>query len=536
MAEPHKGYFIVDLIAYCIAVILLSVATIVAAKTINCMYEGDWNGAFFNLILEIVIMVVRNLMYHLTYETYVRNNRHIRLNIANKVYNKFLSSKSEQINELTIEKVTNIALNNMTYIADFPDEIIVFLGKIASIIFTLIVVFMYSPLAGVIILALGVVNFAAYYLFNKKLGKIMLERYEKKDDMFKSYSKIINGKSIIKELHATDKYKQELTGNVESFVKSYNNYYLTYSAKINLWYIVWNLIVYAITAFLLYKVSNGTLDIAVYLIIVPYLKSVTESLNSVFDKTSAIENMRVDVDRINLILNLEDEEIIQYGTLNNEVEKYNLGLIEVDEYKKAGQKYTLSNVNMNFATGKVNVVKGPKGDGKRVIFDILRRYNVPDKGKAVLDNLNLYDYNESTFKSHINYCASHPSFIKGSIKENLMIASKDFGQVEKLCQDFGIYNEIHSLDKGFDTDIKEIKSSVTLFILGLIRALLSNCKILMIYELPYDTSEETRTHLIEIIKNYYIDKTIIIFTHTDDYDDVASKIYSVVEGKVEQVK
>ena len=38
-----------------------------------------------------------------------------------------------------------------------------------------------------------------------------------------------------------------------------------------------------------------------------------------------------------------------------------------------------------------------------------------------------------------------------------------------------------------------------------------------------------------MLKNYYIDKTIIIFSHSDVYDDISELIYEISNGKVKKV-
>ena len=161
---------------------------------------------------------------------------------------------------------------------------------------------------------------------------------------------------------------------------------------------------------------------------------------------------------------------------------------------------------------------------------------MPDKGKILLDNLNLYDYNEKTFKSHINYCSSHPIFVSGTIKENLSLANNDMQAIEKLCAEVGILNDIQGLSKGFDSHIAEVNSSSTYFMLGLVRALLSDCKILMIYELPQDAPDAFRQHIINLLTTHKIDKTVILFTHSDVYDNIGECIYQVVKGNVTKVK
>jgi len=536
LTEPNKVHFAGQIIYYIIYTVFLSVITIFAAKTINCMYDENWNGAFLYLALELSTIVLRNIALHFQYKCYTKQISHIRYVVSKKIYAKVLSCKKEDFNAVSREKITNIALNNMTYLSEFPDAIASFIGYMFQVIFVLVTVFVSNWLAGVIVSILGVVNFFAYYFFNRKLGKLMLRRYEKKDDMFKSYSKVIDGKNVIKELHSNEKYEGELIRDVQGFTRAYSEYYNVYSWKNNLYFAMWNVVVYAIAALMLYFVSNRSLDISIYLIIVPYLSTCTDKLNTLFDKTSNLENMRVDVDRVNLILNLNDEEIIKYGELNKESEGYNLGLVNVSFNKKRGYNYAIKNADISFKTNAINVIKGERNGGKRAVFDMLRRYVKPDDGKILLDNLNLYDYNEKTFKNHIDYCASHPSFVSGTVKENLMLTSKDFDHIKSIAEKTGFLDDIINLPNGFDTEIEDIKSSQIYFIIGLLRALLFSSKILMIYEIPEDCGPEFRKRIIDFLSTCNIDKTIIIFTHSDDYDDLAEMVYSIREGKVKLVK
>lgn len=532
LAEPNKKYFAGQIIYYIIYSVFLSVITIFAARTINCMYEEDWTGAFINLGIELLTIVIRNVAIHYQYICYGKQVRHIRNVTSKKIYKKIISCKNDDFKKISKDKVINIALNNMTNMSDFADNIAAFIGNFFQILFILITVFISNKLACLIVACLGVANFFAYYFLNKKLGKIMLERFEKKDDMFKSYSKIIDGKSVIREFDKKEDYESELIQDVDNFGKAYEKYYLVHSFKSNIHFVLWNIVVYAITAMLLFMVSKGNLDITIYLIIVPYLTTCTTQLNKLFDTTSKLENTRVDVDRINNILNLTDEELIQFGELNKNLEAYNLGLIDVTYNQRAGENFFIKKANISFSTNSINVVKSAKGGGKRAIFNMLRRSAKPDSGKVLLDNLNLYDYNPKTFKNHIDYCASHPTFINASIKENLLLANKDFNEIVEICKGIGVLDAIENLSNGFDTNIYEIKNSSFLFLLGLVRALLSDCKILMIYEIPQDAPENFRKHIAEFFEKFKIDKTIILFTHSNQYDELATTVYEVKNGKV----
>lgn len=535
LTEPHKGFWFGQIFFYTVYTVMLFLITIFAAKTINSMYQGEWQKAFIFLGLELTTIIIRNLSMHIEYKFYGKQQINIRKNVGRKIYNKILIIDDKKENKISKEKIVNIALNNMSDLSEFPDSVASFFAYSLQVLITLTTVYVSNYIAGIIITILGIVNFFVYFKFNKKLGKILLKRHEQKDVMFKSYNKIMESKLVIDEYNKKQKYQNAFLKEVDKYSFEFEKYYNTYSKKSNLYYIVWNIVVYAVAALMLYFVSNNSLDIAIYLIIVPYLTTCTEKLNILFDKTSSLENMRVDVDRVNLILEMDEKQLIKYGKFNKDRQGYNLGLIGVscDGGDDAGK---IIDADISFKMNNINLIKGERGCGKRVVFNLLRRFIMPEDGKVLLDNLDLYDYNKKTFKNHIDYCASHPVFIKGSIKENLMIANGDFNKVKEVCDKLGLTSNIERYEKGFETDVYDIKSSGTLFLIGLARALLSNCRILMIYELPQDTPETFRKKIVNYLSNNKVDKTIILFSHSNAYDNIAGIIYHVNNGKIKLEK
>lgn len=503
--------------------------TIFAAKTINCLANGDYNGAFFWLIMELADIWLRNISLHFQYKFYGKHYGIIRNNISTKIYDKVLNMDENSFKNFSSEKIISIAQNNMGDASAFPDYVASILQYSVQVAIAIVTIYISNIYAGLIVTALGIVNFFVYNKLNKRLGSILNKRYEKKDLSFKEYSRILSGKSVISELDAKEEYRKKLLSHIEGFNKEYEKYYNTQSFRDNIYYAIWNIVVYAITAFLIFMVSKNTMDLAVYLVIVPYLTSCTDKLNTLYSKFGGVENMRVDVDRINMILSLSDKQLAQYGDVNSS-EGYNLGFIDVS-YN--GDYANLKNMDMSFKMNGVNIVKGERNCGKRYVFDMLRRKIKPDSGEVLLDNLPLYNYSNKTFKNHIDYCSAHPVFINGTIKENLVVKNKDFEYIKTLVAELGLSDKINNLPKGYDTDISDIYDGETRFWIGLIRAALSKCKVLMIYEYPDDVTPnffETLQHIIETCET---DKrTLILFTHKNDYDNLADMIYVINNGKV----
>lgn len=536
LCEPNKKDWAMQIITYTLYAIINALMAIFAAQTINCLYNADWHGAFIWLGVEFLDIFLRNVIVHFEYLYYSKVYGQINKTICGKIYDKIMSVNTSEIKNFSPDKIISIAQQNTGYACEFPDYVASMISKVVYIIVAVVAVFSSSWFAGLVILLLGMANYFVYKKLYKKMGYHLKRRYETKDDRFREYSRIINAKEVITEFGAEEDYKKKIFKHVDEFNKEYYKYYETYSFKENLYYIVWNAIVYAITASLIYLVSKNMFDIALYLVVVPYLTSCTTKFNELFDKFGGTENMRVDVDRINLILSLSDKELMSYGDVNKVCEGYNLGFVNVS-YADRESKIKMKNSNIAFNMHAINIVRGERGSGKRIVFDLLRRRIMPDDGVVLLDNLNLFDYSPKTFKNHIDYCGQHPLFINGTIKENLQATKRDLSKLNDLIAELGLTEVIARQKNGLDTQIEDVTNPEDRFWVGIIRAALSKCKILMIYEYPNTDNPEFHAIFQNIIKTCETDKrTLILFTHNQDHDQLADTVFEVKNGKVKKVK
>lgn len=538
LAEPSKSVLAMQILSYSFYAVFYTITSYFAAFTINSLYEGDWKMAYIYLAIEFLLILLRNVALHLEFKFYGDNHVIVRCNVAKKIYQKILKCERKSSTSFSKEKIISTTVNNMEYIGEFADTIAVFCSDIIQFAVMFFIMISLNVWAGLIVTIVGIINFFALNFLNKKLRQSTAMRHEEKDNVLISYNKIIDGRDIITELKANETYEEQITKSVEKYAKAYADYYKFYSYREYVYFAIWNVMIYLATAVMIYFVSDGTLGMEAYLVIVPYLSNSITRLNKVYNSAENFGKMKVDVERVSLILNLTDKELIQYGKIND-APGYNLGLIEVNyrnDDKTSAFYGNLINADISFMMNKINVIKGKRGSGKRIIFNLLRRYIKPDKGIILLDNLNLFDYEENNFKKNINYCSSHPTFIKGSIKENLLVTKCSFAKIKDMCKKVGVYETIESLPESFDTDISKITSSSTNFLIGLVRAALSDCKVLMIYEIPEDAPAHFRNNIKQLIKNNETNKTIILFTHSNSYNDIYDIMYCIEDGKIIDVK
>ncbi len=536
LCEPNKKDWALQIISYGLYAILYALMAIFAAKTINCLYNGDFKGAFIWLGVEFLDILFRNIFKHAEYHYYGKVYGQINKTLCSKIYDKIMSVNNEEIKKFSPEKIINIAQSNTGYACDFPDYVAAMVDKLVYILVALIAIFSSSWWAGLIVSALAIINFFAYKLIYKRMGYHLKRRFETKDDRFREYTRILNAKDVITELGAEKEYKEKIFKHVDDFNKEYYKYYMTDSFKGQIYFVIWNAVVYAVTAVLIFLISRNMFDLALYLIVVPYLTNCTTKFNELFEQFGGVENMRVDVDRLNLILSLSDKELISYGDVNKESEGYNLGFVNVT-CKDEVNNLKLKDVNIAFKMNAINIVRGERGSGKRVVFDILRRQIKPDDGYVLLDNLNLFDYSPKTFKNHIDYCSQHPLFISGTIMENLQATKRDLTKLNALIEELGLTEVISRLPNGLETQIGDVKDDEMRFWIGIIRAALSKCKILMIYEYPNTDNPEFHEIFQNIIKTCETDKrTLILFTHNQDHDKLADAVFEVKNCKIKKLK
>ena len=85
LCEPSKPLWIGQILTFCGYTVLLAIMTILAAKTINYMYEENWTMAFVYLGLELASIILRQLFYHWEYVFYVKIVAQIKRTVTNKI-------------------------------------------------------------------------------------------------------------------------------------------------------------------------------------------------------------------------------------------------------------------------------------------------------------------------------------------------------------------------------------------------------------------------------------------------------------------
>jgi len=536
VTQQKIGFFFLQLLTASLHVGLKTLPTIFSAMTITKITQGDYKGAVIWLIIDTVSMLARYLCYDLNYRTAAWGHRVTLKSLHNRLYPKIINVKKSEKDTATKEFVMNTVVNDADVVSFFFDTLATRFSNLVQVFITLGIVMFINVWAGFAILCLGVVDAVVINWINGKLAKVKKDKYACSDQMYQNIISLSEGRTTIKDLNAEHYFKKSFDEKCQDWSKINNRSWHWNSIRDNGLPAFYNLIISIMALGMILLISKGSLSLTLYLIIVPYLTTCTEKLNSFFHLTKELKEIDVSLQRLKVIFNFNDKELASFGKMKmtgNET----LQFVNVSADKVDADTTAVHDLSFSITAGNTVVFKGNKQCGKRTIFRLLRRKILPTDGKILLDQTPYSEYSCKTFKTNLNYVTAKPYYFPGTIISNMKIVENSTKRIYEYCKKLGIYDYILSLPDGFKTEISQNDFPLPkdkLFLLGLVRTLLTNSKIIIIYELPPTLTQPEKENMVQQISSLKGDKTLIIFTHDPVFDKIADNVYQIEDGRIIQ--
>ncbi len=237
------------------------------------------------------------------------------------------------------------------------------------------------------------------------------------------------------------------------------------------------------------------------------------------------------IDRILYVLNIPEEKDIgiKFENLKEKIEYENVS------YSVNGNQI-LENINLTIKKGEKVSIVGLTGSGKSTLVKILPLLIKDYSGNVYLDRNELREYSISSLRKKIGMISQDVFIFNDTLRNNLLIAKPDATDQEliealkKAKADFVFY-----LEDGLDTVLGEKGSRLSggeRQRIAIARIFLKNPEILIIDEGTSALDIETEEYVMEEIKQFFKDKTVIMITHRLQIIDFSDKIVVIQQGKI----
>lgn len=197
----------------------------------------------------------------------------------------------------------------------------------------------------------------------------------------------------------------------------------------------------------------------------------------------------------------------------------------------------LHNINLKIKSGSKVAIMGTTGAGKTTITSLISRFYDHTFGTVKIGGINIKEVDLESLRSQMGIMLQDSFLFSSTIKENVKYGKLDATDEEVInaCKAVNAHEFIEKLDKGYDTEVNERGSRLSLGqrqLIAFARALISNPRILILDEATANIDTETEILVQEGIKTLMKGRTSIVIAHRLSTIRDCDKIFVLSKGKI----
>ena len=202
-------------------------------------------------------------------------------------------------------------------------------------------------------------------------------------------------------------------------------------------------------------------------------------------------------------------------------------------------KEILKKINLQFKFGEKIAIVGPSGSGKSTFLDMLIGFIYPDKGKILVDGIELNVADGGSIINNFSYVPQRVQLLEGTLKENILFGSSevdlDEARLQEIIKLSNLDQVIKSLPQGLETILSDTNQHVSggqKQCIGFARALYKGGNVLILDEATNAMDYELEAATMDYLLNHSRFKTLICITHKPALLKYFDEIYVFDAGKI----
>jgi ATP-binding cassette subfamily B protein len=268
------------------------------------------------------------------------------------------------------------------------------------------------------------------------------------------------------------------------------------------------------------KLTFGTLSSFIL-----YAQLFFEPLRQFADKFTAVQAGLTAIERVSDVLNqpieIRDPEGENRRSTDSflKVPESHLGEIIFDNVSFAYKpdEYVIKNLNFSIKPGEKVALVGPTGAGKSSIIRLLCRLYEINKGKIIVDGIDVRDLPQAELRRHIGVILQDSFLFSGDVKANISLGeSYSLNEIRSAAERTNVARFIEQLPEGYDTQLRERGANLSggqKQLLAFARVAIRNPKILVLDEATASLDVGTEALIQEALDRLLAGRTAIIIAH-----------------------
>jgi len=180
--------------------------------------------------------------------------------------------------------------------------------------------------------------------------------------------------------------------------------------------------------------------------------------------------------------------------------------------------HVLNSLNFKINAGETLAICGSTGSGKTTIINILNRFYDIQKGKILIDDVNIRDYELFDLRKKIAIVLQDVFLFSGSVMENITLRDDRISEKEVIdaAKLIGAHEFIERLPSGYNYQVMERGATLSMGqrqLISFVRALVFNPDILILDEATSSIDPESESVIQYAIEKLIDKRTSIIIAH-----------------------
>ncbi len=482
------------------------------------------NQILLSALLFIIILFVLKTLYLISFSYWTNKfSQNIYKILSENLLKKYLSSNYLFfVNQKSSDLIRNIVFEskNLSQMTFCYLKIAVELFIFFMIAILILIIDFKTSLS---LICFFLIFTSIYYFFTKKIifnfGIIRQKSFAK---ILKNLQEIFGTIKDIKLKKSENFFKDIFSNNIGSFVKSaYKSNTLQEAPRflIELFFLI------ILTIIIIFNVSDSNEVQSIVPLLVVYLAAGLRLLPGFVKLNSYLQQVESFKPSLNLISNELNEQNIyslKHKNYNSETNIYPGDITCQNINYSYGKKKIFENLNLKINKNSIFGICGESGSGKSTLINILLGLLIPDKGKVLVNNL---DIRKNIFKWQecLGYVSQNIFLLDASLKENIAfgvnIENIDYDNLNLAIKNANLNNLVETLSNGIDTNIGERGSKISggqIQRIAIAREIYRNPSVLILDEATTGLDYENEKKIFDSIKQLKNKMTVIIVSHNRD--------------------
>lgn len=539
--RPYRGYIILAIFLNIVTAALEPVRPYLTKVAVdNYISIGDSKGLLKIILLILLSLILQAVIeYAMTFATQYMGQRTL-FDLRMEIFKHLQKLSLKFFDKSPVGRLVTRVTNDVESLSElFSSGIVMIFSDIFIIVWIFVFMILMSFDLALVTMSVIPVLIYATFLFRKKV-RTNYRDVRKHLARLNSYmQEHISGMSVVQLFN---KEKDEF----ENF-KSINKDYRDANIKSVLYHAVFYPFVELISAIAVAliiwygggEVVQKNLSLGVLFAFIQYTEMFFRPVRDLAEKYNILQTGMASSERIFKLLDTKifvhnPENPIPINEIKGKVEFQNVWFAYNDE------EYVLKDISFVINPGETVAIVGATGAGKSSIINVLLRFYDINKGKILIDDIDISKVDEKELRKHIALVLQDVILFSGDIKSNINLWNDEipFEKIYEASKIVGADSFIEKLPKKFDEEVKERGATLSLGqkqLIAFARALAYDPKILILDEATASIDTEAEKMIQKAISKLLKGRTSIVIAHRLSTIQNSDKIIVLHKGQIREM-